>query len=89
MHYKMSSAICFILDQSKVLSSGIGLNDWETFYFRGPHVILPPASPDVSLYLKSMPSNLSNVVLPEHWKGLYLELQEELKNGRINIQIET
>ena len=25
MHFKMSSAICFDLDQSKILSSGIGL----------------------------------------------------------------
>ena len=27
MHFKMLSAICFILDQSKILSFGNGLND--------------------------------------------------------------
>ena len=27
MHFKLSSAICFNLDQSKILSSGNGLNN--------------------------------------------------------------
>ena len=29
MHFKVSSAICFSLDQSKILSSGSGLCDGE------------------------------------------------------------
>ena len=35
MHFKMSSAICFNLDQSKILSSGNGLNSHsQMFTFR-------------------------------------------------------
>ena len=30
MHFKMSSAICFNLDQSKILSSGNGLSLYQT-----------------------------------------------------------
>ena len=30
MHFKTSSAICFNLDQSKILSSGNGLSYWQT-----------------------------------------------------------
>ena len=30
MHFEISSAICFNFDQSKILSSGNGLNDIES-----------------------------------------------------------
>ena len=33
MHFKMSSAICFNLDQSKILSSGNGLSGVTCIYF--------------------------------------------------------
>ena len=36
MHFEMSSAICFNLDQSKLLSSGNGLtNVWEDVFGQG------------------------------------------------------
>ena len=34
MHFKMSSAICFNLDQSKILSSGNGLDEPEKEAYR-------------------------------------------------------
>ena len=39
MHFKMSSAICFNLDQSKILSSGYGLiHSHDTSYQASHHV---------------------------------------------------
>ena len=43
MHFKMSSAISFNLDQSKIFSSGNGLSFMK----------IPPRGPELSLYFTS------------------------------------
>ena len=53
MHFKMLSAICFNLDQSKILTSGNGLNPLFTLalpYNKVPTITDPPTKKAVKLF---------------------------------------
>ena len=63
MHFKMSSATCFNLDQSKILYPGIGLNRGNNALVR-PENKRPLASGWLELNLKGLLSKDINTVEP-------------------------
>ncbi|XP_045176047.2 N-acetylglucosamine-1-phosphotransferase subunits alpha/beta-like isoform X2 [Mercenaria mercenaria] len=49
-----------------------------------PYILHPSPTPDSSLLVKDMPSNMSDVPFPKHLKKQFIELEQELKNEELS-----
>ena len=75
MHLKMSSAVCFNLDQSKILSSGQELTTFSTLFQLHCN--------DQSNYLFNSTSH--DQFFPSHWLLSHITTAETLDNGERGI----
>ena len=87
MHFKMSSAVCFNLDQSKILPSGNGLTLYFQHYFSYTAAISNTCSPDFFFYTIT-PLNIRTMslnVFTYYHRRTMVTCETEINPGGINI----